>query len=193
LVALVASVVTNPLAAERAHAGARFELCDAARVAPFIRSAVAEDADVVTEIYVTAWNARFVGHFPARDVTPELTERWRAQLAAPPPFRWWVAEINQAVVGFVGIGASRDPVDPTLGELDTIAVAPAHWRRGVGRELIRVAARHLQADAYEAAILWTVRGLASTERFYQRMGWRPERFTRDGGRQVRYRLDLTTR
>jgi GNAT superfamily N-acetyltransferase len=97
-----------------------------------------------------------------------------------------VAEVDRTAVGFAGIGASRDPADPALGELDTIAVAPTHWRMGVGRALIRVAMRHLRADAYEAAILWTVRGLTGTEQFYRQMGWRSERVTRDGGRQGRY-------
>ena len=30
-------------------------------------------------------------------------------------------------MGFAGIGPSRDPDDPRLGELDTIAVAPRAW------------------------------------------------------------------
>jgi GNAT superfamily N-acetyltransferase len=173
--------------------GSASMLCEPAGVVPSIRCAVPEDADVVTAIYVASWNAGFAGHFPPREATPQSRRRWAAQLTAPLPSRWWIAEIDRTAVGFAGVGTSRHPADPTLGELDTIAVAPAHWRQGIGRALIQVAMHHLQTHDYEVAILWTVHGLEGTEQFYRRMGWRPEPITRDRGRQVRYRLDLTDR
>src|SRR5689334_9398907 len=98
-----------------------------------IRMAGLADAGRIARIYVDSWNMGFIGLMPARRLTPELVARWERDLAAPIPQRWWAAEADAALVGFVGIGPSRDPIDPALGELDTIAVAPSCWRRGIGR------------------------------------------------------------
>ncbi|MGH3981957.1 MAG: GNAT family N-acetyltransferase [Pseudonocardiaceae bacterium] len=83
----------------------------------------------------------FAGFFPSRHVSPDLVARWANELAAPWPYRWWVAEDYSKIIGLTGIGASRDPLDATLGELDTIAVHPDHRRRGVGRALMNVAVK----------------------------------------------------
>jgi N-acetylglutamate synthase-like GNAT family acetyltransferase len=95
--------------------------------------------------------AGFGGLMPNREVDSELIARWRADLSASPPKRWWVALRDDSIVGFVGIAPSRDPIDPTLGELDTIAVEPSHWRTGVGTVLMSHALHHLSADGYREA------------------------------------------
>ena len=53
-----------------------------------------------------------------------------------------------SIVGCAGICLSRDPVDPSIGELDSIFVDEPHWRTGVGSALITVAHRHLAQDGY---------------------------------------------
>ena len=68
------------------------------------------------------------------------------------------------IVGFAGIGPSRDPIDPELGELDTIAIDPAHWRRGVGRALMAVVVGHLETDGYRAAIVWALENYPQGQR-----------------------------
>ena len=158
-----------------------------------IRSATVDDAEAVTRIYIESWNAGF-GELlsqPDRTVTPELSERWRHDLAQPVPHRWWVAEREGRIVGFVGVGPSRDPVDPQLGEIDTIAVDSRHWRVGIGKALFSLAVRHLAADGYRGAILWTVEGYERGIGFYEAMGWRRDGGVRDGGRQVRFRCELS--
>jgi GNAT superfamily N-acetyltransferase len=81
--------------------------------------------------------------------------RWRATLSEPPPARWWVAE-RERVVGVIGIGPSRDPIDPALGEVDTLAVDPVAWRTGVASASMAVALAALRADGYRPALLWTL-------------------------------------
>jgi GNAT superfamily N-acetyltransferase len=155
---------------------------------PTVHEARSADAAAVARIYVDSWNQGFQGLMPARVLTSELVARWSSDLAAPHPCRWWVAEVDGRAVGFAGIGPSREPGDPRLGELDTIAVAPAWWRRGVGCALMRVALDALDADGYAAAVLWTLARYPRGQRFYEHMGWRPDGATRDNGRQVRYAL-----
>jgi GNAT superfamily N-acetyltransferase len=108
----------------------------------------------------------------------------------PIPHRWWAAEVDAALVGFVGIRPSRDPIDPALGELDTIAVAPTYWRQGIGRSLLVVALSYLRADGYSQAVLWTLAHYAQGQRFYEAAGWKLDGGIRDAGRQVRYHHDL---
>ena len=127
-----------------------------------------------------------------RTVTSALIERWRYDLAQPVPHRWWVAEHMGSIAGFVGIGPSRDPVDARLGELDTIAVCPSHWRIGIGKALMSVALRYLIVDGYDEAIVWTVEGYERGIAFYETMGWSRDGGVRDEGRQIRFRRDLST-
>ncbi len=157
---------------------------------PTIRVAGASDAPGIAQIYVESWNAGFGSLMHTRQLTAELVARWERDLAAPVPQRWWLAEVNGVLVGFVGISPSRDPIDPALGELDTIAVAPAYWRQGVGRALLTVAIEYLRADGYREAVLWTLAHYPQGQRFYEAAGWRLDAGIRDAGRQVRYRHDL---
>lgn len=79
---------------------------------------------------------------PERGVDTDLVAPWGKDLAAPVRPRWWVAELTEVIVGFAGIGSSRDPILAELGELDTIALDPSMWRRGVGRALMSTALSH---------------------------------------------------
>jgi N-acetylglutamate synthase-like GNAT family acetyltransferase len=158
-----------------------------------VRTATPSDAREVTRLYVASENAGFgKGRVPLRAVTEELVERWRRDLGHGPQ-RWWIAENDGRAVGFVGIGPSRDPRDPDLGELDTIAVDPDHWRQGVGRALLQVAEAALVDDGYEVAILWTVAHYELGYRFYEAMRWKLDGATRDEGRQVMFRRILAHR
>jgi ribosomal protein S18 acetylase RimI-like enzyme len=157
---------------------------------PTIRTAGASDASSIAQIYVDSWNMGFTGLMPARQLTAELIVRWERDVTVPFPHRWWVAEVDAALAGFVGIGPSRDPIDASLGELDTIAVAPSYWRRGIGRALLAMAMRYLHADGYRQAVLWTLANYAQGQRFYAAAGWKLDGGLRDAGRQVRFRYDL---
>lgn len=159
---------------------------------PAIRPAIPDDTEAVVRIYIDSWNASF-GELMSqadRTVTAELVERWKNYLAQPVPHRWWVAENTGTIVAFAGIGPSRDPVDPQLGELYTIAVDPPYWRMGIGKVLISLALQHLVSDDYREAILWTVEGYERGIAFYEAMGWKRDGGVRDNGRQIRFRRDL---
>ena len=126
-----------------------------------------------------------------RTVTTDLTERWRQTLARPVPHRWWVAEQMGSIVGFAGIGPSRDPVEVRLGELHAIAIDPPHWRSGVGKALASIALRYLVLDGYEEAIVWTVEGYERGIAFYEAMGWRRDGEVRSEGKHIRFGRDLS--
>jgi GNAT superfamily N-acetyltransferase len=100
-----------------------------------------------------------------RLIDSEVVSSWETDLSAPFPHRWWVAESGEMIAGFVGIG-SRDPIDPTLGEVDTIAVDPSQWHHGIGRELMSVALAHLLKDGYREAVVWTLANYERGRIFY---------------------------
>lgn len=153
---------------------------------PSIRPATPRDVEPVVRIYVESWNVGFGPLMPPIEADAGRVERWRRDLGSPPPARWWVAEESGRIAGFVGIRPSRDPVDPTLGEIDTIAVAPAVWRKGVGSRLMSAALDGLRADGYRLALLWTLDRYPLGASFYAAMGWRLHGATRSDGTQVRY-------
>ena len=152
-----------------------------------VRDAVAADARTVTEIYVASATAAWSPYErqPVREVTDERVAHWEADLQRP-LHHWWVAELATHPAGVAGIGPSRDPIGPALGELDTIAVLPCYWRRGVGRALMAVANHQLDDDGYEEAVLWTWSGYATAHAFYAACGWQATNQLRDEGRQVAF-------
>ena len=158
-----------------------------------IRPVRFDDTAEVLRIYVASWNLGFGERMPRIEADPGRLARWQKDLAAPSPQRWWLAERDGAIVGFAGIGPCRDPVDPSLGELDTIAVDPNCWRSGVGRALMSQALRALSADGYREAVLWTFADYPRGETFYRAMGWSRSGTLRNDGTQVLYRLLLPIR
>jgi GNAT superfamily N-acetyltransferase len=150
---------------------------------PTIRLATADDGPVVARIYVDSWNAGFGELMPAAELDDGRITRWSNTLAEG---NWWLAELEGVTTGFVGIGPSRDPIDPDLGELDTIAVDPPYWRHGVGTALMQKALDELSAQ-YDEAILWTLTNYPQGQNFYAKTGWTLTSTTRDDGHQVCYR------
>jgi GNAT superfamily N-acetyltransferase len=156
-----------------------------------LRGASPDDAVDVARIYVDSWNAGFAAHLPPRGLTEGEVARWRRVLAEQ-PVRWRVAYDAEEAVGFAGTGPCRDPVEPTLGELDTIAVSPAWWRRGVGSVLMSDALASMRHAGFASAVLWTLADYPRGDAFYRRFGWLPDGRSRDSGRQVSYGHALTT-
>jgi len=151
-----------------------------------VRPADSRDVESIVRIYVDSWNVGFGSRMPVIQADAARIGRWRHDLSDSTPTRWWVAERDAQVVGFVGIGPCRDPVDARLGELDTIAVAPSEWHSGVGKILMSVALEALRTDRYASASLWTLSRYSLGESFYVSTGWRCTSTTRDDGNQVRY-------
>ena len=153
-----------------------------------IRPTTAADGPEVARIYVDSSNDGFKDLLPTAVLDDGRIARWTVTVAES---NWWVAEVDGWIAGVVGIGPSRDPVDPELGELDTIAVDKPYWRRGVGTALMRKALEELSAQ-YDEAIVWTLANYPQGQNFYVKTGWTLTEQTRDEGRQVSYRRVFTS-
>ena len=151
-----------------------------------LRRARPGDAREIADVYVTSWNDAFAGRMPRRLMNDVQIARWEQDLAEH-AMRWWLAHTETAVIGFVGTGPSRDPDDPSLGELDTIAVAPPAWRQGVGRRLMAAALDDLLDAGYRECILWTLADYERGRGFYESTGWHASGEVRASGRQIAFR------
>lgn len=156
---------------------------------PTLRKALSIDAPRITRIYIESWNAGFEKLMPLQDYSPELVQRWEQDLRDVSR-QWWIAELGNTMVGFVGVGPSRDPVEAKLGELDTIAVVPIWWRKKIGQLLMTKAVSLLTHQGYHEAVLWTLAGYERGQKFYESMSWRQDGGSRDEGKQIRYRYSL---
>ncbi|MFN2485852.1 MAG: N-acetyltransferase family protein, partial [Acidimicrobiia bacterium] len=85
---------------------------------------------------------------------------------------------------------------PNLGEVQSIYLDPACFRRGLGRSLLAAAEKRLAEMGFQNAILWVFADNLAARRFYEAIGWRAETRTalmELGGRQlteIRYQKTL---
>jgi ribosomal protein S18 acetylase RimI-like enzyme len=138
------------------------------------RDAVANDATAIAHVHVETWRAAYAHVF-----SPE----YLAGLDAAPRARFWretlergddvlVAECDGRVVGFAGIGPSRD--EDGSGELYAIYVLPEAWGTGAGRRLMTAAVGRLAGLGFAKAILWVLKDNPRARRFYEAGGWRAD-------------------
>jgi ribosomal protein S18 acetylase RimI-like enzyme len=108
----------------------------------------------------------------------------------------FVADEDGQLAGFIACGASRDPdPEPGVGEVQSLYVAPAWWRRGTGRALMAAALTELGERGYAQATVWSFAANERANAFYESHG-----FERDGAtrteevwgyvEEVRYRRAL---
>jgi RimJ/RimL family protein N-acetyltransferase len=133
-----------------------------------IRPGTPDDAEATARIHVGSWAAAYTLEGPSLEQRLDQHSRFPAS---------FVAEVDGEIVGFVGVGPSRDA--DADGELYTIYVDPAHWRSGAGRELIRAGEQRMRELGYRRVVLWVLDGNTRAERFYEAAGWRA-----DGERRI---------
>ena len=145
-----------------------------------VRAATSADADAIGRVHAGSWRAAYSEVLPESAFDVEARRRfWREVFdeGLPSASAIFVAEIEGAVAGFAGVGASRD--EHGVGELFTIYVEPGCWGTGAGRALIERAELSLAESGFAEAMLWVLEGNERAERFYRAAGWIP-----DGGRKV---------
>lgn len=149
-----------------------------------IRRAGADDAPALARVHVDSWRAAYRGLVPDA-ILEHFTyqrrkERFRQSLAAGAE-ETYVVQMDHQVVAFLTLGAARDPdLDVTrTGEIWGIYVSPDHWRKGIGRRLVKEAERILKSRAYENAVLWVLEGNQQARRFYEAMGFSLDGETRE--------------
>lgn len=157
----------------------------------------------MAEAHVRAWHAAFRGIVADERLdalrVERSADRFRQRLVPEETAnqRFILAVSGDTVLGFVGFGTTRDEdVDPArVAEVHALYVHPAHWRRGVGGQLLQAAIDELAADGYDTATLWTLAESAASRAFYEAQGWCTDGVVTpweawDGVPLVRYRIGL---
>jgi ribosomal protein S18 acetylase RimI-like enzyme len=140
-----------------------------------IRSATPDDARAVATIHVEAWRAAYRGIVPDEFLDSLSIEgrvsAWRQNLLAADTSTW-VAQESDAIVGWISAGPSRDTdAGSSVGEIWAVYVAPACWRKGVGRSLCVQAEQHLHEEGFIAMTLWVLRDNERAVKFYRSYGF----------------------
>jgi hypothetical protein len=102
-----------------------------------IRRGVPDDAGAIAAIHVHASRAAYQGLIPEALQQTFTVERrvtiWR-ELLTVGDGEIWIAEEAGRPLGWICVGASRDPdADATTGELRAMYVDRGSWRQGIGR------------------------------------------------------------
>ena len=129
-----------------------------------VRSAVAEDAHAIAEIWESAWRDAHLGHVPDSLVEVRTAESFRERAGALVP-ETSVAVVDGVVAGFVTLDAD---------ELEQLFVDRDHRGTGVADALMADAERRLRAAGHRQVWLAVVAGNARARRFYERSGWTDE-------------------
>ena len=161
-----------------------------------VRNATVDDAPAVADVHVRSWMDTY-GHivpaarFDASDVE-RRTQLWTRAAQAGNLF---VAEDDDAIVGFVSVGPSSAS-DAPGGELYAIYVLPEALGSGAGTALIERAEDELRRRGFASAILYVLDANPRARRFYERQGWeldgatKPEDLLGVRVTTVRYRRTL---
>lgn len=145
---------------------------------PFsIRPATPEDAPALARVHVLSWQETYPGQMPPAFLErmtdgaalERRTANW-ARITAEPGQTVLLAEREEAVVAFASAGPAQDHpgVD---GELYALYALRAVHGNGVGRALLRAAARELRAQDRRALALWVL-DVNPTRGWYLRQGAR---------------------
>lgn len=143
-----------------------------------IRPATDDDLADVARIHVASWQAAYRGQLPDEYLDGlsvhdrEVAWRSRMQNAAPRQ-ELWIAERDDAIMGFAALGPSRDvDADEGWGEIYAIYLRLAYWDQGFGRELFGHASSRLIDLGFERSLLWVLESNERARTFYERAGWR---------------------
>lgn len=140
-----------------------------------ISSATQADAETLAAVHVAAWDETYFPLLGAAALgfrsLDQRVAQWRAWLMPGSGSVAFVArDADGAAVGFAGCGRVREPGLATDSEISPIYLLRRAQGRGVGRGLMRAAARHLMAGGARSAGLRVMDVNLAARGFYKRLG-----------------------
>lgn len=134
-----------------------------------IRSANQCDVEAIAVVHVESWRATYRGLVPhdffaglSVEDRKAVWEEVISTAAADPGV--FVLEDEDVLIGFCHWSPSRDDdAGPDVGEVTSIYLLSAYWRRGGGSLLMEAAVEALRSAGYATATLWVLDGNASAQ------------------------------
>jgi ribosomal protein S18 acetylase RimI-like enzyme len=134
------------------------------------------EASAMAKLHVGCWREAYTAIVPpdlaARFDVAHMTLRWQEHLAKPD--RFILAAIDGVLpVAFINQGAPVEPVHEGMdGHIAALYVAQSHYRRGLGRQLLSLAAADWLEKGGHALSLGVLAANTRARNFYEAMGGR---------------------
>jgi len=133
------------------------------------------DAAELARVHVRSWRETYPGLLPQQALDrmslPVHARRFRAELTHPRPGRAiLIAEGPAGAVGYASCGLLTGDARAADAEVHTLYVLRAAQGAGVGRALMRGAARMLRAQGAGSLMVFVLTRNAPARRFYERLG-----------------------
>jgi len=139
---------------------------------------VAREADLpaVAQIHIASWRDAYKGTVPDALLLNRSEEGslsgWQATFAKYPANITLGVSRDDVVCGFCCAGPVVDAEKnaPFEFQIYGLHVAPNHRQRGIGAILLRASFARAVSEGLSSAIVWTLRDLTLSRRFYEREG-----------------------
>ncbi len=136
-----------------------------------IRPASITDAPAISHVHVEGWRTTYRGVVADAFLDGLSAEarvpRWRQQLTSDA--RFFVAEKDGDLVGFISGGVIREPCGDYDAELFAIYLLSEARRTGIGKQLFHTLVNRLHADDFKSLMVWVLDKNPSRP-FYEHMG-----------------------
>jgi GNAT superfamily N-acetyltransferase len=145
-----------------------------------IRAAEPSDAREIAEVHVRGWQWGYRDLLPSEVLDALSVDRreegWNEILSSlPDGATVLVALQSERIVGFAGVGPSRDDdATESSGELSSLYLEEEVAGTGVGRALMDSAVAVSRSAGYHELRLWVLERNSRARRFYEAAGLRPD-------------------
>ena len=145
-----------------------------------IRKATEADIPTIAALHVEGWKGAYGGivdqaYLDGLTVEKRIAD-WKGWLAAGES-EVFIAEADGVPAGFVVTGRTKtpppgsSPIRPShSGEVYALYLHPDYWRRGIGTDLLKAAARNLKEKKHSTLCLWVLEANQRARAFYEKMG-----------------------
>lgn len=146
-----------------------------------VRPATAAELETVAAIHTQAWREAYAGLIPEPAASGmsfgERVATWRPRFEGEAAGRglWLGLDGDGVPSGFVAGGARRADGPDAEAEIHALYVLARARRQGLGRALMRAAARSLAAQGFASLGLWVLAINAGAIAFYRDLGAVPGR------------------
>jgi ribosomal protein S18 acetylase RimI-like enzyme len=143
-----------------------------------LRPAKFDDAKVIAQVHVAAWQAAYKGLMPddflAGLSVDDRRQQWQDILKLADQVVLVCQEADM-IVGFASAGRPRDQDLPeTVAELYTIYLLPEVWSKGYGKAMYQEIISVLPEHGFTNIALWVLETNQRARGFYEAIGLKPD-------------------
>jgi ribosomal protein S18 acetylase RimI-like enzyme len=142
-----------------------------------LRTATAGDVRDIAALHIASWQSAYRGVVPDHILNSRSLEGsangWTSTIQLFPG-NVVVAQDARSILGFCCSGpvVNVERSGPSEYEFYGLHVAPGHHRLGIGSALMNNGFARMKALGLEGAIVWTLKDLGQSRRFYEKLGGR---------------------